>query len=88
MHGRFATTHIGIVHQVIVQEREVVVYLQSKSRIENSIHIVTIHVISHKHHRRAYALASERENILDRFVQVHRFVCIVKRLNMRIYLIE
>ena len=56
-------SHIGPVHQVIMQQCEIVEYLHSCSRTENTFNIIGIHVVGHYEKCGTYALASKRKDI-------------------------
>ena len=64
-----ATPHVGIVHQVVVQQGKVVIRFQSDSLSHNALRIVLVKVIGQQCQHRAYALAANREHILDRLIQ-------------------
>ena len=44
--------------------------------------------IRHEHHGRTYTFTTKRKNILNRLIKMHRFMSIVERIDMGIYLIE
>lgn len=69
MYGGFAASHVGMVHQVIVQQGVVVVSFDAHSRGCGMVDVVLVQAISHEQQGGAQAFASHREHIFDRFVQ-------------------
>ena len=59
----------GVVHEVVMQERVVVIGLKGARRRENRFRVVPEEIVGQEHQRRTYALSSQREYISDRFVQ-------------------
>ena len=73
MHGGFATSHVGIVHQVIVQQCIVMIGLQCTGGHQYVFRIVLIHIVCQQHQHGTDTLAAKRKHILDRLVDRFRF---------------
>jgi hypothetical protein len=65
-----ATPQVGIVHQIVVQQRIVVVGLQTGGLHEDSLRVVLEEVVGQQHERGTNALATQREHIVDGVVEV------------------
>ena len=76
MHRLVTTTHIGIVHQVVVQQGEVMIGLQSDGLRDDTLWIILKEIIAHQHQHRAHTLASQRQHVLDRFIQRERLAVV------------
>jgi len=59
MNGGLTATHIGIVHQVVVQQGEVMIGLQSNGRHEDILGLRFPQVIGHEHEYRTDAFATQ-----------------------------
>ena len=58
VYSQLATTHIGIVHQVVVQQSIVMIRLQRDGIHQNLLRILLIKIVRHQHQGRANALAT------------------------------
>ena len=58
MDGSMTTPHIGIIHQVVVQQGKVVIGLETNGRHHDALRIVAIEIVGEQHQHRAHALAS------------------------------
>ena len=78
MNGWFAAANVGFVHHIVVQKGEIMIHFQSHGRQNGFLDVTTNCVTSHKHKHRAYALASERHSVGNRFIQVCR-ICRIRQ---------
>ena len=69
MYRLVSASHVGIVHQVVVQQRVVVVGLQSDGRHQDALWVLFPQVIPHERQDGADALSANRQHILYGFVQ-------------------
>ena len=70
---RFAAAHGGIVHDVVVQQREVVEYLDGGGGGQRDVDVVGKQPARQQQQHRAQALAAARERIADRIVEPFGF---------------
>ena len=59
MHGLMTATHVGIVHQVVVQEREVVIGFQSDGLCHNPFRIILEQIVGQQHQHGSHTLAAQ-----------------------------
>ena len=76
MYSGVSASHVGIVHEVVMEEGVVMVCLQSAGCREYGVRIVLVEVITHEHEYWAYALASQREDIAYRLVERLWLACV------------
>ena len=69
MHRLMTAPHVGIVHQVVVQQGEVVIGLQSEGLRHNAQGVVLEEVVGQQHQYGAHTLATDGQHILDGFIQ-------------------
>ena len=69
MHGRFAATGVGTVHDVVVQQREVVEHFDGESGRFGAVDLVAEQVAGHQQRDRTDSFAALFERIDDRSVQ-------------------
>ena len=67
-----STSKVCIVHEVVVQQRVVVISLQSASRWKDAFGVVFEHVVCQHHERRSYSLSPDGKDILDGLVKALR----------------
>ena len=49
MHGLMTTTHIGIVHQIIMQQRKVVIGFQADGLSDDPLRVVLVEIVGQEH---------------------------------------
>ena len=49
---------VVIIHEVIMQQSKIVIYLECQGGIKNFLYIITIHIISHEHQYRTNAFTT------------------------------
>ena len=69
-HGT-AATHLGMVHQVVVEERVVVVGLEGESGGQCALHVIAIKAVAHQCQHGADAFAAAIEDVGYRLVKAH-----------------
>ena len=73
MNGHVPAAQVGIVHEVVVKQRIVVISFQCASHRQHRLGIVFVEIVGEQQERRPYPLPSEREHILDGLVEALRF---------------
>ena len=68
-----APAHGGVVHDVVVQQREVVEHLDGRSRGQRLLHVVGEDAAGERQQHGAEAFAAPGERIADRGVEEFRF---------------
>ena len=76
VYGFVSATQVGVVHEVVVQKRVVVVCLQATSRHDYRLGVVLEQIVGKEHQHGAYALAAKREYVADRFVERRRLAVV------------
>ena len=59
MHTRFAPADVCSVHQVVMQQCEIVIDLQAQSHRHDAVHILSVHIVGHEHQNRTNALSAQ-----------------------------
>ena len=76
--GGLSASHLGTIHQVIMEQCEIVVCLQSNGGKYGGRDVLPIEVAGHEEQDRAYALPSQREGVGDRGIESFGYLaCIV-----------
>ena len=71
VHGLMSAAQVGVVHEVVVEQRVVVVGLEGACRTEDALRIILEEVIGKKHEDRAHALATHRQDISYWLIERH-----------------
>lgn len=66
-----SAAQVGVVHEVVVEQRVVVVGLEGACRTEDALRIILEEVIGKKHEDRAHALATHRQDISYWLIERH-----------------
>ena len=61
--------HVSMIHEVIMEQREVMIGFQTDRWHHNALRIILVQIIGEQHENRTHALTTNREHILDRFIQ-------------------
>ena len=69
MHGLVTTAKVGVVHQVVVQQRVVMVSLQCGGLHENALRVILVELIGKQHEHWPNALATHGQHIAYRIVE-------------------
>ena len=69
VHGGKAAAHVGTVHQVVVQQRVVVVGFQAYGGGHHAVHVVAIEAVGQQHQCGAQAFASHVEHVAYGFIE-------------------
>ena len=69
MNRRIAAAHIGIIHEVIVEQRVVMIGFQGNGRRKDTLGIFLVEIIAEQHQRGAYALAPHRQHVFNRIIE-------------------
>ena len=77
MHRSPSAAHIRVIHQVIVQQRMVMVSFDTDGSRHSRFEVIFVQAVSHEQQRRAQAFAPHVEHIADRFVKSHRLSGVV-----------
>ena len=67
--GGMSAPEVGIVHEIVVEQRVVMIGLQRTCRGQDAFRVVLVHVVDEEHEHGTYALASEGEYILNGLVE-------------------
>ena len=72
MDGRITPTHIRIIHQVIVEQRVVMIGFQRNGRRQDTLRILLVEIVSEQHQRGPYAFAPYRKYIFNGVIESSR----------------
>ena len=84
VNGGVAAPEVGIIHEVVVEQRVVMIGLQRTCRGQDAFRVVLIHVVDEEHKHGTYALASEGEYILDGLVERARLSVVGQLVEIRV----
>ena len=66
--------HVGIVHEVVVKQRVIMVYLQSHGHFQRLVDVLAVHIIYKQQHNGTDSLSAQRHYVAYGFVKVFRLV--------------
>ena len=88
MDSGMTSTHIGLIHQVVVKQREVVIGLHTDGLRHDTEGIIAEEVIGQEHEDRTDALATQRQHIADRIVECVRLTVVGEVIEGLVHLVE
>ena len=88
MNSLIAPTHIGMIHQVVVEQREVVIGLYTDGLRHDTFGILAIEVIGQEHEDGTDTLTAQRQHIAYRIVECVWLTVIGEVLQGLVHLLE